>query len=125
MSSYSKEATANLELDKAWERYLANSDDLSKILKNIELLAKTAKTTIDGIYEIKYSGNAQELAQKYMKAKVNGLATYLPFLEDPNIRRRYFLPCFHPLKRANNILHHRLLSDARGLNFLRLSFLIR
>jgi len=75
MSSYSKEATANLELDKAWERYLANSDDLSKILKNIELLAKTAKTTIDGIYEIKYSGNAQELAQKYMKAKANGLAT--------------------------------------------------
>ena len=43
MSSYSKEATANLELDKAWERYLANSDDLSKILKKIELLAKTAK----------------------------------------------------------------------------------
>ena len=43
MSSYSKEATANLELDKTWERYLANSDDLSKILKNIELLAKTAK----------------------------------------------------------------------------------
>ena len=43
MSSYSKEATANLELDKAGERYLATSDDLSKILKNIELLAKTAK----------------------------------------------------------------------------------
>ena len=79
---------------------MANSDDLSKILKNIELLAKTAKTTIDGIYEIKYSGNAQELAQKYMKAKANGLATYLPPLEYLNIRRRYFLPCFHPLKKS-------------------------
>ena len=59
-STSSREAKANLELDKAWERYLANSDDLSEILKKIEVLTKTAKITVDGIYEIKYNGNAKK-----------------------------------------------------------------
>ena len=83
---------------------MANSDDLSKILKNIELLAKTAKTTIDGIYEIKYSGNAQELAQKYMKAKANGVVS--------NIDE------FFDAKNNAKLLDYKVTAISGGVNFV-------
>lgn len=100
-SSYNKEVKANLELDKAWERYLANSDDLSKI---IELLAKIAKTTVDGVYEIKYNGSAKELAQQYMKAKANGAVS--------NVDE------FCDAKNNTKLLDYKVTAVSGGVNFL-------
>lgn len=67
-SSYSKEAKARVELDKAYQRLLENSELTAQLL---ELLAKEINIA-NGMYAMTYEGNAKELAQKYLKAKADG-----------------------------------------------------
>ena len=67
-SSYSREAKARVELDKAYQRLLENSELTAQLL---ELLAKEINIA-NGMYAMTYEGNAKELAQKYLKAKADG-----------------------------------------------------
>ena len=71
MSSYSKEATAKFELDKAEKEIFENTKDFEKLFEFLKGTAKGGELA-NNIYTLPYETGTKDLLQKYMKAKANG-----------------------------------------------------
>lgn len=71
MSSYSKEATAKFELDKAEKEIFENTKDFEKLFEFLKSTAKGGELA-NNIYTLPYETGTKDLLQKYMKAKANG-----------------------------------------------------
>ena len=71
MSSYSKEATAKFELDKAEKEIFENTKDFEKLFEFLKGAAKGGELA-NNIYTLPYETGTKDLLQKYMKAKANG-----------------------------------------------------
>ena len=70
-SSYSREATAKFELDKAEKEIFENAKDFEDLFKFLQGAAKGGELA-NSIYTLSYDTNTKDLLQKYMKAKANG-----------------------------------------------------
>ena len=70
-SSYSKEATAKFELDKAEKEIFENAKDFEKLFEFLKGAAKGGELA-NNIYTLSYETGTKDLLQKYMKAKANG-----------------------------------------------------
>ena len=70
-SSYSKEATAKFELDKAEKEIFENAKDFEKLFEFLKGAAKGGELA-NNIYTLPYETGTKDLLQKYMKAKANG-----------------------------------------------------
>ena len=70
-SSYSREAKAQRELDKAEKEIFENAKDFEDLFKFLQGATKGGELA-NSIYALSYETNTKDLLQKYMKAKANG-----------------------------------------------------